>query len=74
MEAAFKKYEEARTKSKKAAIMLKLFCRSSPLDKRRTKEDNSFLFVDQDNVIRMYEAFGKNKKFTMKGKSKHISL
>lgn len=61
-----KRYEEARARSK-AVIMLKTFAKHSSLDRRKGPKDNTYMFVDKDNVIRLYENFGASSQFMMKG-------
>lgn len=64
IENLIKKYEEARKRSK-AVIMLKAFAKHSTLDHRRNPKDNTFLFVDQDNVVRLFENAGNSSQFKM---------
>lgn len=71
--SVLKNFEEHLARSK-ATIQLKLFSKSNPLDKRKSDSNNTFIFTDENKVIRFYENIGSKKKFLIKGKFPNLEF
>ena len=65
---ALREFEKARKRCRET-IMLKVFVKASTIDMRRTKKDNSLIYVDSDNVIRLYESLADETRVKIQGKN-----